>query len=772
MYTSPTSVKLPGFFVFWWSYEDAAKVQRDCAVCFKAPGEVQVSAWVDLIEEVSKGPELPDAVILMYLRQDALNFQKGRGDQNVAVSLSRFEKRFPYFEVELDLKGEPTTTKAFGKFAASQDELEWIDRVKKNLPSMLQAGLDRIFCADHVIIEAPPGFEFIKHGNGNQKRSRTFLRAEQALTDTAVVSFVALCIWHRILGGRVGGVPEFRAIFIDTMGISPVAFALREFFNLAGLGVLPQVESFHSYGGMDKVRVTDKGHALCLVSASTSMDMHHNWVRSKGVEPSQVLTFVTRLEADSSRYALVTLNDKRLSSEYSRSAVSAPYSIRIKGETFLPDLEGAKAVTIGLKHSLFERDSRYQAEARAQASLYKCQELLVHGSAADSNPTYKPIFVDAVKIADNKGISSALTELIDQFGFAKAKWVLYQDDPGSKTLALKVAEHSGVQMSSVLSAADVASAADFGNEPMVIVGAVVGQGSQLVGISRDLRGKHKGNRLYLAAIHIPSTFAAKDMLSRNLEKTKPGEGTYRFRAFCSLPTGVTGSAAFVAEKVLYDRFPGVVWPESIKARFEAISKSRVTAPAFGFLPTGVDLDGSLTLREGFTFWTSQYEEGPWTSAVLWVIGATLQRAREDTSLPDGLQLRSTALGQVFLDPENFTRYNDGIIQAAILRVALEHEIDYRGQVEASDRMRRFLIRLFRSISDRNSEAILEFLVSIACQRLRLEPDHLHQFIVQAVAYLEQQPPSPLKEAIKCFLHVISTIYDAGPPELRVEERPF
>lgn len=765
-------MKLPGFYVFWWPYEDAAKVQRDCAVCFKAPGEVQTAAWVDLIEEVSKGPELPDAVILLYLHQDASNFQKGRCDQNVMTSLSRFERRFPCFEVEFDLNGGTTVTKAFGKLASSHDEIEWPDRVAKSLSSMLQTGLERIFCTDHVIIEAPPGFEFIKHGNGNQKRSRTFLRAEQALTDTAVVSFIALCIWQRLLGYRADSLPRLRAIFVDTMGISPVAFALREFFTLASLGVLPQVESFHSYGGMDKVRVTDKVHTLCLISASTSMDMHQSWVNSKGVEPSQVLTFVTRSGGANSRYALVQLKDRRLDEKYPRSAVSAPYSIRIKGETFLPDLEGAKSVTIGLKHSLFDRESRYQADARTQASVYKFPELLVHGSATDSNPTYKPVFVDAIKIAENKLFSSALIELVDQFGFAKAKWVLHQDDPGSKSLALKVAEHIGVPMSNVLPAVEVTSTSNFGDDSIVIVGAVVGQGSQLVGISRDLRGKHKGHRLYLSGVHIPSTFAARDMLSRNLEKTKPGEGTYRFKAFCSLPTGVAGSSAFIAEKMLFDRFPSVGWPAPIKTRFEAISKNRIATPAFGFLPSGANLDDSLRLREGFTFWTTTYEDGPWTSAVMWVMGATLQRAREDTSLPENLQLRSTALGQVFLDPENFTRYNDGIIQAAILRVALEHEMDYRGQVDASDRMSRFLTRLFRNVLDRNSEAILEFLASLACQRLRLEPDHLVQFINQAIAYLEKQPTSPLKDAIKCFLHVISTVYDVGPPELRVEELPF
>lgn len=83
-------MKLHGFYVYWWSHEDASGVLRDFAVCFKAPGAVQPTAWLDLCEEVSKGPESPDSVLLIHLKEDSKEFLKGISSPNFADSLVRF----------------------------------------------------------------------------------------------------------------------------------------------------------------------------------------------------------------------------------------------------------------------------------------------------------------------------------------------------------------------------------------------------------------------------------------------------------------------------------------------------------------------------------------------------------------------------------------------------------------------------------------------------------------------------------------------------------
>ncbi len=773
MHSGSIGIKLPGFYIFGWQYQDIAGTLRDCAVCFKSPGEVQPAAWAELIEEISKGPELPDAVLLMYLQHDVANFTQGRDDINVINSLIRFEKRFPCFQLEANLGDATFATKLLGSPQIAVDEVEWSNRVSQNRESLIQAGLNAVFDADSVVIEAPAGFEFVKHAEDRQSRSRVFLRAEQALTDTAVVSFVAFCIWLRLLSQRGNHVPTIKAIYVDTMGISPVAFSLREFFGqVAGPGFLPQVESFHSYGGLDRVRVADKVHTLCLISASTSMNMHRSWKKLKGVNDWQVLTLVTSIGAADASNALVALDDKRLAIKESASFDKAPYCIRIKGETFVPDLEGAKPVLIGLKHSLLEKGSLVKDDASAQSAIYSHPGILVYGAATDSNPTYKPVFIDEKKIAESQDIAQFMFDAVDQYGYAKAKTIIYQDDIGSRSLAERVAAYLSLSPESLLVASEVSNTHTFHSQPILVIAGVVGQGSQLIGVSRDLRGKHKGNRMYLVGVHLPVDYSGRGMLARNLEKTKQGEGVYRFKAFCSLPVGASGAKSFLMERSLAEKYPAMSWPAAIKNRFDDLSKNRLNAPSLGLLPTGINLDQTLRLREGFTFWTKHYLEGSWIGAVLWTIGAILQRAREDSSLPLSLQLKSTALSQVYLDPENFTRYNDGIIQGAFLRMALDHELDYRGQKDASNRMQRFLTRMFRNITDLNSEAALEFLCALATRRLQLEQSDIQEFVKKASELVRAQPDSPLHRAIDCFFEILNTEFSLGIDLQEAQKQPF
>lgn len=97
-----------------------------------------------------------------------------------------------------------------------------------------------------------------------------------------------------------------------------------------------------------------------------------------------------------------------------------------------------------------------------------------------------------------------------------------------------------------------------------------------------------------------------------------------------------------------------------------------------FLPSGPDLNTRLCLSKDFAYWPPCYKEegadiGP---AVFVTISSILQQAREKKFLNQENRLNTDAFQQVVLAPENFARYNDGIIQAALLRAAHPSELDY------------------------------------------------------------------------------------------------
>ena len=72
-----------------------------------------------------------------------------------------------------------------------------------------------------------------------------------------------------------------------------------------------------------------------------------------------------------------------------------------------------------------------------------------------------------------------------------------------------------------------------------------------------------------------------------------------------------------------------------------------------------------------------------------------------------------------LSVETFSRYNDGIIQASFLRAAHPIEINYRDTPVESRLMLDLLRQMIRYADRQQGEALAEFLLAIACGRLRL-----------------------------------------------------
>jgi len=96
--------------------------------------------------------------------------------------------------------------------------------------------------------------------------------------------------------------------------------------------------------------------------------------------------------------------------------------------------------------------------------------------------------------------------------------------------------------------------------------------------------------------------------------------------------------------------------------------------------------------------------------------------------------------RTLLSPECFHLFNDGVIQASILRGAERAELDYRVDELASSAMRDLLRHTFRNLDNNSGEAALEFLLAIADHRLRLSERHTREAL-EALAVDEAHPPA-------------------------------
>ncbi|KQW60467.1 hypothetical protein ASC92_27665 [Variovorax sp. Root411] len=248
--------------------------------------------------------------------------------------------------------------------------------------------------------------------------------------------------------------------------------------------------------------------------------------------------------------------------------------------------------------------------------------------------------------------------------------------------------------------------------PIVCVAAVVGRGNALLSLSRDLRNCHVGARLYLIGMQVAESSAKLDTFDRNLKHSshKSPIEVLRKNVFLSADT-VTES--FQQELALYQA------PNELAERKDSLLRGPEATQLF--LPSGPQLRDALVLNVDFAFWDGKYEPSAYQAEVLGTISTILQNARTSKLRSSEHQLRSPLLMHVALDPENFARFNEGIIQAALLRAALPSELDYRGDIQASAYMTTLLSRVAARF-DLPQMATLEFLAAIAIKRMQLNVD--------------------------------------------------
>jgi len=233
-------------------------------------------------------------------------------------------------------------------------------------------------------------------------------------------------------------------------------------------------------------------------------------------------------------------------------------------------------------------------------------------------------------------------------------------------------------------------------------------------------------------------------LKQFLIQTGDKERPYLLSCWMVLPTGApsgTGDAwrhsvELMQQADQMDIVDDALWPKdrtlsSILDMAKTLESLRDT-----YLQTVSGND--LQLTSGFVFWNPSNEKRADSNnaAVSFLaMSAALQNARENDDASS--RLSSSMHETVVLDVENFLRFNDGVLQASLLRAADAHELDYSGSPELSEMMREFLEKVFLNTSRPYGEAALEFGLALATQRLRLNKDDSLELISRITDKLTQ-----------------------------------
>jgi hypothetical protein len=222
---------------------------------------------------------------------------------------------------------------------------------------------------------------------------------------------------------------------------------------------------------------------------------------------------------------------------------------------------------------------------------------------------------------------------------------------------------------------------------------------------------------------IAETAAQLDALPKNL-KHSATKAEIRIERFAGVAVGEGIDESFEEEAQTFRNVQRMLG-DAFAARFELLSGSANGMGNAVFMPRDDNLVVNMRLRPDFAYWDPLYAEANDTNAaVLATAGALLQNARESADFKDeGDRLATDAFQQVILNPENFTRYNDGAIQAALLRCARPSELDYSRETSASQFMLDLLANIFEQHDRRQGEAACEFALALHTRKLRLQEHH-------------------------------------------------
>lgn len=689
----------------------------DVLVVFFARAEIDMNVLDDEIQNNLKTDDpLPDAVLLVSFDKHADHLinvwkqNKTRADGLVRRGQRNAVDYLKEFTIWKFQDGSFIKT-----FRDDQSRRTYVLDVTK----LWQDGLAQLVDIRGAFQEAPPGHIF-KHPSG--RATRQFLLASELIRDEVDAYFVAVAVcvtvWSRL---------KFTStLHIDTMGIYPIARAMEDITRCCGGNSTGwEIDSFHSHGGIAGLHTVITEADAVLVSASTTGSM------------------VAKLQEDGApEDALITLldmSDERRCGNvvYARSRhveVSTGGRHQSQNETVI-ELAGEYFAAQGKKPRPFVLTKAHQpASLPALLENFSHRSVLRLNHARSSNGARKDLVsLDEATIVDNLKLKAWLEEEIRLKTPASVSHILGLDGTEGNRMAqacAQILESITGRLPKVMSLANLTALDDATRTEVtgvLVCGAVVGDGHSLRTIARDLRElAPKASRHFVVAVGLPETMRAWLRLKQFLIQSGNKDRPYLLSAWMVLPTGAPSGAGDAWRRAVelmqqadqMEVVDDAPWPKD-----NCLSSILEMAKALESLQNGYlqTMSGNdLKLTSGFVFWdpsSNTLAESDNAAVSFLAMSAALQNAREHDEADS--RLSSSMHETVVLDVENFLRFNDGVLQASLLRAADAHELDYSGSPELSEMMCEFLEKVFLNTSRPYGEACLEFGLALATQRLRL-----------------------------------------------------
>ncbi len=615
---------------------------------------------------------------------------------------------------------------------------------------IVNVGLKKIFIERGGLIEAPETHHFVFPSG---KHCNKFLRTGNTLLYSSEIYFIAFNIL------KFFDEEHITQIYCDTSSINTLAFSLIELkqrFN-SNVKFIP-IESFSSYEAFEKQTLKYRDNSLILVSSSTSCNIIERLLKSINTikresiiilfylgsktvyneNKSQIVCNLTKFEND-----LFGIEEYKTHSEtdcYLCRGGSLP--VKVVGDVFLLEKPKVNLITFNKKDApsyLSDFVEEFITDDEGK-NVLKCH----YKESSNPDEQYDIYFdMDFVfeKIEINNHHFNKFKEkfwhVTNTFVPANTKFIIPLPDKSSKLFAQKILNkikdnYKDEQLPKIISQSEIDTIPKEESGAILVVGSTVVLGRNLLYISRALRDYEKCSISYIVGIARTINEDYLGFLKKNLGQGKYGVDTFPFIPLYTIYCENDFKESTWLHELAFNRsfkdylendFEKYVSAINfIKSRIAYLEQNENNGLADSIFLPKPNLTEQLSLRKNFAFFNFNGYVGKVSQGdVYFTISTIVNKLRHEENMKHSL--RQSEYVRNLIDPSNFERFNDGVIQAAILRAANLRELSYNIDEQVSLKMKLIIDNLIENMTDDNSEALLEFVYAIVSKKLKISGSH-------------------------------------------------
>lgn len=620
----------------------------------------------------------------------------------------------------------------------------------------LNEGLQNIFIKRGGLVSSSGSSHHYVFPSG--KHCDKFLRTGNILLISSEIYFIAFSLLKHFEYG------QHTQIYCDTSSINSVAFALSDLVNRfqdeANRKQVP-IESFSSYEGLYKNEISYKNNTLLLISASTSanivsyiLDNHKEIDRSNIIvlyylgEDKKYSNIKDKVICNLT-YSKSNLNGiqyyRTYNSEDCEFCKKGSFPVEVKGDSFLLEQPKINRILLGVKDP-----EKYLSGFVEQFKSKKKKNTVLKAHYKEKNTNKYEVYIDYYELLSGLKKSryvdykNRLNAYISQYVPSNTKYIVHLEDKASEELVDYIIEKIGDNYLSKkkpikISQDNLSEIKKQSEGSVLVVGSCISNGKNLLYISRALRNYDRLRIVYFIGITRTKNKEYLDSLKKNLKQGSYGPESSTFieveSIFCENNSKKSSWLKeieflkefidFLADSLSKNSKEAIEYLKKRKAFIEtgAGDRSRGLSQELFYPRVNKGKYEPLEIRKNFAFFDfDNYVHDVTQSDIYFTISNIINSLR-NTDRPER-NLKQTVYVRNLLDPGNFNRFNDGIIQASILRAAKPEELIYSIDPDLSADMYGILETTIKYYEEEQGEALLEFLYAIAIKKLSLKRDHL------------------------------------------------